>query len=440
MASLTLDSALLGAIVLVLIALLSVTFTTRPVIAVPLLLLVEWANASNVTAGFMVGHFHIYPEDILTAALLVATLMRRLRRGNGLRPPQPLIVLLVIVLLGMARGAAAFGVQTSVVYGREMLAMCTAAVFFSTVRVTPKLILTVRNWLLVASAVFLIVAVRFWILHGFDTYATTGTRALDSLQTLIVLETTIFVTLFPPFRGPVLRFITPLVGIVIVLLSVQRTVWAAGIVAVAILVVAGKKSRGTTSLAARRLVMVAAVFAVVLLVAAGPSGVTSSLTAGIQQTSTSQNSTFSWRLQGWSVLISRQIDGPTVDLVLGSPTGTGYERIIGGGTVTAAPPHSEYVSALDLTGLLGIVLLVWVYAAALRRCRRRLRSRSPLVGQSALLFIVLLALQLTFFIAYSEGLLVGIMLGLAWGFVNGGDQDPAVNRPELPMPATTQRL
>jgi hypothetical protein len=439
MVSLTLDSALLGAIVLVLIALLAVTFTTRPVIAVPLLLLVEWANASNVTAGFMVGRFHIYPGDILTAALLVATLMRWLRRGNGLHPPQPLIVLLVIVLLGMARGAAAFGVQTSVVYGREMLAMCAAAVFFSTVRVTPKLILTVRNWLLVASAVFLIVAMRFWILHGFDTYAATGTRALDSLQALIVLETTIFVMLFPPFRGPVLRFITPLLGIVIVLLSIQRTVWAAGIVAVAILVVAGKKSRGTTSLAARRLVMVAAVFAVVLLVAAGPSGVTSSLTAGIQQTSTSQNSTFSWRLHGWSVLISRQIDGPTVDLVLGSPTGTGYARIIGGGTVTVAP-HSEYVSALDLTGLVGIVLLVWLYAAALRRCFRRLRSAYPLVGQSALLFIALLALQLTFFIAYSEGVLVGIMLGLAWGFVHGGDQDPAVDRPELPMPATTQRL
>jgi hypothetical protein len=440
MVSLTLDSALLGAIVLVLIALLAVTFTTRPVIAVPLLLLVEWANASFATLGLiMVGPLHIYPEDILTAALLVATLLRWLRRGNGLRPPQPLIVLLAIVLLGMARGAAAFGVQTSVVLGREMLAMCTVAVFFGTVRVTPKLILTVRNWLLVASAVFLIVAVRFWILHGLDTYAITGTRALNSLQALIVLETTIFVMLFPPFRSPVFRFITPLVGIVIVLLSIQRTVWAAGVVAIAILVVAGKKSRGTTSRAARRLVMVAAVFAVVLLVAAGPSGVTSSLTVGIQQTSTSQNSTFSWRLQGWSVLISRQIDGPTVDFVLGSPTGTGYERIIGGNTVTVGP-HSEYVSALDLTGLVGIALLVWLYAAAFRRCVRRLRSPSPFVGQSALLFIALLALQLTFFIAYSEGVLVGIMLGLAWGFVHGGDQAPAVGRPELPMPVTTQRL
>src|ERR1039458_4049004 len=93
MASLTLDSALLGAIVLVLIALLAVTFTTRPVIAVPLLLLIECANASNITPGVMVGRFHIYAEDILTAALLVATLMRWLRRGKMQRSPAPLIIL-----------------------------------------------------------------------------------------------------------------------------------------------------------------------------------------------------------------------------------------------------------------------------------------------------------------------------------------------------------
>jgi hypothetical protein len=435
MASLTLDSALLGAILLVLIALLSVAFTTRPSIAVPLVLLVEWANTSNISLGVMIGRFHIYAGDILAMTLLVATVTRWLRRGNMLRSPAPLIVLLAIALLGMARGAAAFGVQTSVVYGREMLAMCTTAVFFSTVRVMPKLIRTVRNWLLATSAVLVFVAVRFWILHGFGTYAATGLRALDGLQALIVLETTIFVALFPLSRGPVLRFITPLFGFVIVLLSIQRTVWAAGIVAVAVLIVAGKESRGTTSRAAQRLLTLAAVLVVVLLAAAGPAQVTNSLTAGIQQTNT-QNSTFNWRLQGWSILITRQIDGPTTDLVLGSPSGTGYARVINGGTVTVAP-HSEYVSALDETGLVGVALLVWLYAAAFRRCRKRLRSPSPFISQGALMLIVLLALQLTYFIAYSEGTLVGLTLGLAWGFVRGSDQEPMIDRTQRPMPVTT---
>jgi hypothetical protein len=56
-----------------------------------------------------------------------------------------------------------------------------------------------------------------------------------------------------------------------------------------------------------------------------------------------------------------------------------------------------------------------------------LRSPSPFIGRVALLFTVLLALQLTYFIGYSEGAVVGIMLGLAFGFVHGGNQDPSVS-------------
>jgi hypothetical protein len=437
MAGLTLESALFAAIALVLIALLSVGFASRPAGAVPLLLLIEMANASSITLGVMVGPLHIYAGDIIAVALAAATLMRWHHRGNDQRPTWQLVVLLTIVLLSVVRGAAAVGLQTSVVGSREMLAMLTAAVFFSTVRVTPQLIRTVRNWLLLASSVLVIAAVNFWLQHGFGTFAATGARALDALQALIVLETTIIIVLFPLFRGPVLRLVIPLAGFVVVVLSTQRTVWAAGLVAAAVLVVARQKRRGSTPVAGRRLVVAAAVLAVVLLVAAGPPGVTSSLTAGYEQTSTTQNSTFSWRLQGWSVLINRQMAGPVADLAVGSPSGTGSEHVIAG-QITTAPAHSEYVSSLIGTGIIGLALLVWVYVRALRKSRRRSRSPSAFVGQVALLLATLLALQLTFFVGYSSGTLVGLMLGLACGFIRESDEDPSVNRPQPLMAATTQ--
>jgi O-antigen ligase len=222
---------------------------------------------------------------------------------------------------------------------------------------------------------------------------------------------------------------------VVVVLSVQRTVWAAGLVAAAVLVVARPKSRGSTSVAGRRLLVAAAVLAIVLLVAAGPPGVTSSLTAGYQETSTAQNSnsTFSWRLQGWSAMINRQRAGPVADLVVGSPSGTGNETVNEAVFLRAA--HSQYVWTLSSTGIIGLALLVWVYATALRKSRRRLRSRSAFVGQAALLFTALLALQLTYFVGYSSGGLVGLMLGLACGFVNDRSVDPSQHL----MAATTQR-
>jgi hypothetical protein len=434
-AGLTLESALLAAIALVLIGLLSVSFASRPASAIPLLLLVEMANGTNIPQGVMVGQFHVYVSDVITVALAAATLMRWQQRGDVLRPTRPLVVLLAILLLSMARGAAAFGLQSSTNAAREMLAMLTAAVFYSTVRVTLQLVRAVRNWLLIASAVLILVAVSFWFQHGFGTYAATGDRALGALQALIVLETTIVVVIFPPFRDLVLRWVVPLVGFVVVVLSVQRTVWAAGLVAAAVLVVARPKSRGSTSVAGRRLLVAAAVLAIVLLVAAGPPGVTSSLTAGYQETSTAQNSnsTFSWRLQGWSAMINRQRAGPVADLVVGSPSGTGNETVNEAVFLRAA--HSQYVWTLSSTGIIGLALLVWVYATALRKSRRRLRSRSAFVGQAALLFTALLALQLTYFVGYSSGGLVGLMLGLACGFVNDRSVDPSQHL----MAATTQR-
>jgi hypothetical protein len=415
-----------------LIGLLSVSFASRPASAIPLLLLVEMASISSIPQEVMVGQFHVYPGDIITVALAAATLVRWQQRGDALRPTRPLVVLLAILLLSMARGAAAFGLQPSVVAARQILLMLAAAIFFSTVRVTPQLVRAVRNWLLLASAVLILVAVNFWLQHGFGTYAATGSRALDGLQALFVLETTIIIVVFPPFRDPVLRWVVPLVGFVVVVLSVQRTVWAAGLVAAAVLVVARPKSRGLTSIAGRRLLVAGAVLAVVLLVAAGPPGVTSSLTAGYQETTT-QNSTFSWRLQGWSAMINRQMAGPVADLVVGSPSGTGNESI--NEAIFMPASHSQYLWTFATTGIIGLALLVCVYFTALRKSRRRLRSPSAFVGQAALLLTALLALQLTFFVGYSSGGLVGLMLGLACGFVNDRSVDPSQHL----MPATTQR-
>jgi len=439
MAGLTLESALLAAIALALVTLLSVGFASRPASAIPLVLLVEMASTSSIPQAVMVGRFHVYPGDIITVALAAATLIRWQQRGGALRPTRLLVVLLVILLLSMARGAAAFGLQPSVVAARQILLMLAAAIFFSTVRLTPQLIQAVRNWLLLASAVLVLAAVSFWFQHGLGTYAATGDRALDALQALFILETTIIIVVFPPFRGPVLRWVVPLVGFVVVVLSVQRTVWAAGLVAAAVLVVARPKSRGSTSVAGHRLFVASAVLAIVLLVAAGPPGVTSSLTAGYQQTSTAQNSnsTFSWRLHGWSAMINRQRAGPVADLVVGSPSGTGNESINEAVFVPAS--HSQYVWTFTMTGIIGLALLVWVYVTALRKSRRRLRSRSAFVSQAALLFTALLALQLTFFVGYSSGGLVGLMLGLACGFVNGSDQDLSVDRRQHLTPATTPR-
>src|ERR1700730_9638975 len=109
MAGLPLESSLVAAIVLVLIALLSVGFASRPASAIPLVLAIEMAAASSLTLGVMVGQLHVYPADIIAVALVVAALMRWRQLGIGIRPAGALVVLLAVLLLGIARGITAFG-------------------------------------------------------------------------------------------------------------------------------------------------------------------------------------------------------------------------------------------------------------------------------------------------------------------------------------------
>jgi len=407
-------------IVLVGILLISSAITRSPRLALPLLLLVELGNAANYSGVILIGRFHIYPGDLLTVSLFIAAIVRWGQQSEKHRPTKILMVFTGLVLIGFLLGAKKFGVQTSVVADRQILAMCATAIFFSTVSVTSAFVKTIRNWFLIASAVVAAVALRFWVVHGLGTYATTGTRAIDALAALVVLESIILVIAMPPIRHSSLQFIIPLLGFITVLFSVQRTVWAAGVVGVAVFVLIGKKKQGALSTVARRGLAVVGLLSIILLVAAGPSSVSTSLSAGIQKTSATQSSTFSWRLQGWSQLISRQVHGSPIYLLIGSPSGTGSDRSINGEIVTVSP-HSEYVLALESTGIIGTFSLLAICAGLLKKLKRRLRSQSLDDSQLATLCMVLLATQLTFFIAYSAGLIAGLTLGLSLGFVKRRD-------------------
>ena len=127
--------------------------------------------------------------------------------------------------------------------------------------------------------------------------------------------------IFPLFHGPILRWALPAAGLVVLVLSTQRTVWAAAVVAAAVLL-GTRPKRARAEVNRTRLVALGAALTVVLLVAAGPQGARSDLTTGYQR-ATGEETTFSWRLEGWTELIDRQFSGTVLDLLIGSPSGTG---------------------------------------------------------------------------------------------------------------------
>ena len=152
MAGLTFESALIVAILTVLFALLSVAVATRPAIAIPLLLLVVMLFSASLEPVSVVAGIHVGATEILSVTLVVATLIR-LQSGLGWRPSRLLVLLMLVLVLSVVRGLTPFGLQSAVLSAEDMFAMLSTAVFFSTVRITPSLIRTLRNSFLLAFGV-----------------------------------------------------------------------------------------------------------------------------------------------------------------------------------------------------------------------------------------------------------------------------------------------
>ena len=144
----------------------------------------ELGAAAGIAPGIALGAIALYPGDLLAAALAVATAMRWRNRACDRHLKRLLLAFIALLALSVVHGVLAFGLEESVAAARELLGFATAAVFFSTVSTTPRLIRSVRSWLLAASVVVLVGALGFWLERGLGTYQGSGERALNGLQAL----------------------------------------------------------------------------------------------------------------------------------------------------------------------------------------------------------------------------------------------------------------
>jgi hypothetical protein len=396
------SNVLLLALVATVTVEIAVVMAWRPVVALIAVMVATLPTALGVDARL---------GDVVVVALGIAIVVR-LTGSNRLRVHGSLLVVAAVALLELGRGAPIFGFQQSVNESRELLYFLVTAIFFSGVETTPTLLRWFRRVWITTGGVLVISACLFWLRHGFGTYATTGERGLNGLAALLVLEATLIAIVFP-WRGGVARWIPVLVGSTALLASNQRTVWLCAFVGVAVLVLTSAGARRVENARAIRVGVAVAFVGVLFFILLSPSNLSSSLDVASSSGFAGQD-TLQWRVDGWSSLVDGQLDRSVVDVVLGRPFGGGFARRVMGETVPATvPPHSEYVSTLLAIGFFGLTVLVFVYARVLWRLRRAARAGRSSTSLDSLLLLVLLAVEVVYFAAYSSGLTVGTVLGLA---------------------------
>ena len=130
--------------------------------------------------------------------------------------------------------------------------------------------------------------------------------------------------------------------------------------------------------------------------------------------------TFSWRVQGWTALLTGEQMDSARERLVGNPFGTGYDRIMltGDGVkqLRSESPHNFYVQTLLRGGALGLLAFVALHGLLLRgllRCAKRdVASRSFLLCMA-----VLVASQLVYYLVYGSDYIQAIFLGSAIGWL-----------------------
>lgn len=383
------------------------------------------------------GALTVYGLDLVTAPLFAIGLVRLLTRPNPRAMSLPLLALSALFGIHVFSGMALFGIQAAVTAGRPWLYLLGPLLYAS------QAVPTWRRESFVpllaggaALAVFGLVHFAQYGVHAANTYIDVRGEFLDarpvaSQGTILIIQCLLIAFSARFVRSPLWWIAVASMGCAVILLQ-HRTVW---IVAALTGVVAYVRWARAAVFVNQRAALTA--MSAILFVApvALFFTVTSTAFAESVESSTGRGSTLAWRTESWEALIGEH--HATENLLVGVPAGTSLEREVND-TVVTQSPHSVYVDSYLSFGLLGPLIVVWLWLLIVRH-RRRASAALGISGVVIVLLVVSQALYgITNMLAPIEGLLIGMLLQAAYFSERRGAQSSAGTDRREPLSAAAQ--
>jgi hypothetical protein len=386
----------------------------------------------RVPALALPGGVQVYLTDMVASLILGAAVLRLLRTPRFDRFQRWLLLLGVLLLVSLLRGVAAFGMQASIADFREYLFFGGVAVYFATFPPAVGLYDRIgRIWLAMTIPMMLLVCARWLaVFAGIDLGvpaekygADAAIRVIDGPFNFFLAHA--FVLSVPVWlRGQQERWIrwTSVLLLLFCLVLNRRTVWLAIVVGVAVLMLRDRR------LGRRALVLVAlgGVMTAVAFVWLG------GLQEGSEPVVQSGSGNLSWRVQGWTELVTAWSRSPT-EWAIGQPVGSGFARQVEG-VETNVHPHNFYIEMMIRTGVVGLIALIVLTVGLLRALWHTPTRDTGLLGPGVL--PALLAMQIVWYLTWVPGSEQGLVTGLA--IAVAAAQAPRRTPPDGPA-ATTRR-
>jgi hypothetical protein len=338
------------------------------------------------------------------------------------------VIFAAVFFVDLAIGLGSHGTGAGVQARNDFYSLAAAsyAMSFPVGRPQVRQLLGALAWL--AFALLLLCVYRWTVYYGgirellpaMGTYNTDGAIRVVGSSAALALAQALIIGMFFGFLGAGAKFarslLLALVGAVLVLQ--HRSVWLASLVGVGVSMLLAR------SQSISRLRQMAMLSAVILVAAVG-------LTFGGKLTEDIRSSasralegegTVAARFENWRVTITDWRDAGPRAILIGREFGSDSTRVVanaqGENVRIRFGAHNIYVSLLTSTGVIGLSALLWAIFGTLRKLYASSRSGGDDAPYNSVL-LVLLAMQLVYYVAYSTDFLQFMIFGIALSAAHG---------------------
>jgi O-antigen ligase len=391
-----------------------------------LICLTSFLDAANLSQPYARIGLVLYPADVQMVLVGAAAGLRWLFANDVPRRHAAWTTLALVFFAGLALGLAKNGTGAGVQARPDYYAIAAATYAMSFPIGRREIGRMVIALTLVAFALLLLSCYR-WLVYFLPirdllppggTYNVDGpTRVIGSNFTLLLVEAAVIGLFFGSDRLGALpaRLLAPALLAAVIVLQ-HRSVWLAGIAGVLLCLVV---ARGKRVPMWQQLALGMAVLAV----AAGPLVFSRTLSDQVQHSAAralAGQDTVNARFSNWKATIDQWAgEGPralAMGRLPGSDTARYVESESGRSQRITFGAHNQYVTVLTSFGLLGLAAFLVVFGSVLlglwKLCQRR-DGDAPI---SALL-LVLIGIQLVYYVAYAVDFMQYLVLGMAISWV-----------------------
>ncbi|MEF8728838.1 MAG: O-antigen ligase family protein [Accumulibacter sp.] len=381
----------------------------RPQSGIAFVLASVCVEAFVVSPGGISLGINVFLTDLLPTGLFAIGLTRHLvARSSGTavsRLALP-VVWSCLLFISFIRGSLAYGASAGNDF-RPFFYFLAVGIYLSSFTREQISFTTMEEYWIRASMVMVSMAVFRWtsdasglrIGPDWTSIVVGGKfRVLTAGQSLFIATGMLMLASRSIYDGgrTIAKMMLVLMGGTVLLLQ-HRSVWVATIIGFLVIVAHVEKAHRRRLLIGAGWLAVISGLGVVAMSVLQLDSVSGDLRRSLEEIS-DKRSTIAGRIDGWFALVFSWAASGFVDMLIGQPMGSGYERYLEVlGRSVKENPHSYYVQILLRTGFIGLVCFVGMLTVL---CARSLRHPSDENSRQRYCLLGLLAMNSIFFLVY----------------------------------------